>query len=78
MSATTPSAYEWHTLPWRTIEGQVYKLQKRIYQASRHGDLQGRPPPPTAPDAFVVGQMPGRPHASARTIREKRRLASTG
>ena len=40
MSATTPSAYEWHTLPWRTIEGQVYKLQKRIYQASRHGDLQ--------------------------------------
>jgi RNA-directed DNA polymerase len=30
--------YEWKDVPWREIEGQVFKLQKRIYQASRRGD----------------------------------------
>ncbi len=30
--------YEWKTLPWRTIERSVFKLQKRIYQASRRGE----------------------------------------
>lgn len=32
--------YEWKDLPWRKIEQQVFKLQKRIYQASRRGDTQ--------------------------------------
>jgi RNA-directed DNA polymerase len=27
--------YEWNTLPWRIIERSVFKLQKRIYQASQ-------------------------------------------
>lgn len=30
--------YEWNTLPWRTIERSVFKLQKRIYQASQKHD----------------------------------------
>jgi RNA-directed DNA polymerase len=30
--------YEWNTLPWRMIERSVFKLQKRIYQASRRGE----------------------------------------
>ena len=30
--------YEWNTLPWRTIERSVFKLQKRIYQASQQHD----------------------------------------
>jgi RNA-directed DNA polymerase len=30
--------YRWEHLPWETIERQVYKLQKRIYQASRRGE----------------------------------------
>lgn len=32
--------YEWKDLPWRKIERQVFKLQKRIYQASRRGDVK--------------------------------------
>jgi RNA-directed DNA polymerase len=30
--------YGWETLPWRKLERSVFKLQKRIYQASRRGD----------------------------------------
>src|SRR6266702_2459309 len=33
------SADEWKHLPWRSFEQQVFKLQKRIYQASRRGDV---------------------------------------
>lgn len=32
--------YEWHQLPWRKLERQVYKLQTRIYRASRRGDVK--------------------------------------
>ena len=32
--------YEWHSLPWRKLERQVYKLQTRIYRASRRGDVK--------------------------------------
>ena len=32
--------YEWHLLPWRKLERQVYKLQTRIYRASRRGDVK--------------------------------------
>lgn len=29
----------WETLPWRTIQRNVFKVQKRIYQASQRGDV---------------------------------------
>ena len=32
--------YEWKTLPWRKLEQQVFKLQKRIYRASQRGDTR--------------------------------------
>jgi len=31
---------DWATLPWRKLEKTVYRLQKRIYQASARGNLQ--------------------------------------
>lgn len=31
---------EWGNIDWRKAERQVYKLQKRIYAASRQGDIQ--------------------------------------
>ena len=30
--------YEWSTIPWAKAEREVFKLQKRIYQASLHGN----------------------------------------
>ena len=30
--------YEWNTIPWAKVERMVFKLQKRIYQASGRGD----------------------------------------
>jgi RNA-directed DNA polymerase len=38
-TAATP-VYEWKDLPWKHIEQQVFKLQKRIYQASGRGDVK--------------------------------------
>lgn len=32
--------YEWKTIPWREIEKNVFKLQKRIYQASSSGNVK--------------------------------------
>lgn len=34
------TTYEWKDLPWRKLERKVFKLQKRIYQASRRGDVK--------------------------------------
>lgn len=31
---------EWNNIPWKKIERDVFKLQKRIYQASRRGDVR--------------------------------------
>lgn len=39
MSTATQSMYEWNNLPWRVIERRVFKLQGRIYRASRRGDV---------------------------------------
>jgi hypothetical protein len=36
MNTVTPM-YGWDTLPWKRIQRNVFKLQKRIYQASRNG-----------------------------------------
>src|SRR5438067_13828118 len=38
MNTVPQPMYEWNTLPWRTIERTVFKLQKRIYQASQRGN----------------------------------------
>lgn len=32
--------YEWKDIPWQKVERNVYKLQKRIYKASRRGDVK--------------------------------------
>ena len=34
------ATYEWGQLPWRKLEVAVFKLQKRIYQASQAGDVR--------------------------------------
>lgn len=31
---------EWNTIPWRKLERRVFKLQKRIFQASQRGDTK--------------------------------------
>jgi RNA-directed DNA polymerase len=38
MSTTPGSVYEWQDLPWRSLEQQVFKLQKRIYRAAQRKD----------------------------------------
>jgi len=38
MNTEQQPMYEWNTLPWRAIERSVFKLQKRIYQASQNND----------------------------------------
>jgi RNA-directed DNA polymerase len=40
MSTAATPVYEWKNLPWRDIEREVFKLQTRIYQASRRGDTE--------------------------------------
>lgn len=32
--------YEWNTIAWRKVQRNVFKLQKRIYQASSRGDVK--------------------------------------
>ncbi|MGF1540572.1 MAG: group II intron reverse transcriptase/maturase [Pleurocapsa sp.] len=32
--------YEWNAIPWHKLEKQVFKLQKRIYQASERGNVK--------------------------------------
>jgi RNA-directed DNA polymerase len=31
---------EWDSLPWRKLERRIFKLQKRIYQATKRGDVK--------------------------------------
>jgi len=40
MSHDVSHRYEWKTMPWRKIEGSVFKLQRRIYQATSRGETQ--------------------------------------
>ena len=35
-----PASESWRELPWRKFEQQVYRLQKRIFRASQHGNTQ--------------------------------------
>src|SRR5215216_7565470 len=39
-TATTTPMDRWETLPWRTIQRSVFKVQKRIYQASQCDDVK--------------------------------------
>ena len=38
MNTSNPMMYDWDNLPWRKLEKGLFKLQKRIYQASRRDD----------------------------------------
>jgi RNA-directed DNA polymerase len=38
-TAITTPMDRWETLPWRTIQRNVFKVQKRIYRASQRGDV---------------------------------------
>jgi len=40
MNTSATVMYEWKATPWRKLEVAVFKLQKRIYQASRRGDAE--------------------------------------
>jgi RNA-directed DNA polymerase len=40
MNTETKPMYEWKTIPWKKIQRNVFKLQKRIYQASSRGDVK--------------------------------------
>ncbi|MDJ0595904.1 MAG: group II intron reverse transcriptase/maturase [Pleurocapsa sp. MO_226.B13] len=37
---TVQPMYKWDEIPWRKLERNIYKLQKRIYKASRRGDVK--------------------------------------
>ncbi|MBD6619301.1 retron-type reverse transcriptase [Komarekiella sp. 'clone 1'] len=34
------TTHEWNKIPWRKLERKLFKLQKRIYQASSRGDVK--------------------------------------
>ena len=38
MSTALEPMYRWNAVPWKQIERSVFKLQKRIYQASKRDD----------------------------------------
>ena len=40
MSHDASHRYEWNTIPWRKLEVRVFKLQRRIYQATTRGETQ--------------------------------------
>src|SRR2546426_5776093 len=40
MSHDASHRYEWNTIPWRQLEVSVFKLQRRIYQATTRGETQ--------------------------------------
>ena len=40
MSTARRPMYAWQDIPWHKVERAVFKLQQRIYRASRHGDVK--------------------------------------
>ena len=40
MNTAEKPMYEWNDINWRKLERNVFKLQKRIYQASNRGDVK--------------------------------------
>ena len=37
---TAQPMYKWSDIPWRKLEKNIYKLQKRIYKASSRGNVK--------------------------------------
>ena len=40
MNPSFQTRYRWSTLDWKRIQTKVFKLQRRIYRASQHGDYK--------------------------------------
>ena len=40
MNTARRPMYAWQDIPWHKVERAVFKLQQRIYRASRHGDVK--------------------------------------
>ena len=40
MSHDASHRYEWNAIPWRKLEVKVFKLQRRIYQATTRGETK--------------------------------------
>src|SRR5262249_28178448 len=40
MNTARRPMYAWQEIPWHKVERAVFKLQQRIYRASRHGDVK--------------------------------------
>jgi len=40
MAGSLTSTEDWRTLPWRTIQRDVFRLQRRIYRAARRNDVK--------------------------------------
>jgi RNA-directed DNA polymerase len=40
MNTVSKPMYKWHDIKWRKLERGVFKLQKRIFQASNRGDVK--------------------------------------
>ena len=40
MNTVCEPMYDWKTLPWKNIERDVFKLQKRIYRATKNDDTK--------------------------------------
>ena len=40
MSTESQRVYEWGQIPWPKVEASVFKLQRRIYQASQQGETE--------------------------------------
>ncbi len=40
MNTVSKPVYKWQEIPWRKLERNIFKLQKRIYKASRRGDVK--------------------------------------
>jgi len=66
---------EWHSINWRKLERSVYKLQKRIYQASARGDVKAYRRLHSYADEVMVSKSFSGTHELPRITRGKRRLA---
>ncbi|GMO33443.1 MAG: hypothetical protein Ta2B_13990 [Termitinemataceae bacterium] len=40
MKQSITTRYEWDSINWHTLERAVFKIQKRIYQASKRNDTK--------------------------------------
>ena len=71
MAEIAISTEDWRTLPWQAYQRNVFRLQKRIYQAARRGDWKRvrRRRRATAIAAFMVSPLFGGEAGLARQSR---------